>query len=234
MTRKDTILIAVVINAGLLAILFTTAIIYDTDKLVEQNEFMSPILDNTIALQTPTQPPSTPVVDEVDNVLQFYSQPPAKMIAFAEEPQEEIPEPVAVQSNLSEEDVDFSNTPELNYVEIVVKKGDVLEKIARANGTTTSELKRMNHLPNEKLSIGQVLKVPTNVNPQNRTNATRQMTAAPVEDVNGAVYYVVKSGDNPWKIARQYHVKFEDILKLNHLDEEKARNLKVGDRIRVK
>jgi peptidoglycan endopeptidase LytF len=48
------------------------------------------------------------------------------------------------------------------------------------------------------------------------------------------VYYVVKSGDSPWKIAKQFNVKPEDILQLNHLDEEKARNLKIGDRIRIK
>ena len=48
------------------------------------------------------------------------------------------------------------------------------------------------------------------------------------------VYYVIKSGDNPWKIARQFGVKYDEILRLNQLDEEKARNLKIGDRVRVK
>ena len=42
MTRKDTILIAVVINAGLLAILFMTAVIYDTDKASIRSSFETP------------------------------------------------------------------------------------------------------------------------------------------------------------------------------------------------
>lgn len=48
------------------------------------------------------------------------------------------------------------------------------------------------------------------------------------------MYYIVKGGDNPWKIAKQFQVNFDDILRLNNLDEEKARNMKIGDRIRVK
>ncbi len=122
-------------------------------------------------------------------------------------------------------------------MEVTVKKGDVLEKIARANGTTVAMIKRANGLQNEKLSIGQVLKIPL------KREAGSSMVAETSikkpderrESVNGeAVYHVVRSGDNPWKIAKKYDVKYDEILRLNHLDEEKARNLKVGDRIRVK
>ena len=44
----------------------------------------------------------------------------------------------------------------------------------------------------------------------------------------------MKKGDNPWKIAKQFNVRFEDLLKMNNLDEERARNMKIGDKIRVK
>lgn len=47
-------------------------------------------------------------------------------------------------------------------------------------------------------------------------------------------YYTLKSGDNPWKVAKQFRVGFGELLKLNHLDEAKARNLKPGDVLRVK
>jgi LysM repeat protein len=47
-------------------------------------------------------------------------------------------------------------------------------------------------------------------------------------------FYIVKSGDNPWKIAKKFHISFEKLLQLNHLDEAKARNLKVGSRLRIR
>lgn len=151
MTRKDTILIAVVINAGLLAILFTTAVIYDTDKILDSTEFENSLVENK-QVQADSLPnlialaPSTG--DEVDNVLKYYSS--------KQEVQEELkPEPK------------------------------------------------------------QVLK----------------KEAEPTAEIS---YHIIKSGDNPWKIAKQYNVKYEDILRLNQLDEAKARNLKIGDRIRVK
>lgn len=47
-------------------------------------------------------------------------------------------------------------------------------------------------------------------------------------------FYIVKAGDNPWKIAKRFHISFEKLLQLNHLDEAKARNLKVGSRLRIR
>lgn len=47
-------------------------------------------------------------------------------------------------------------------------------------------------------------------------------------------WYVMKSGDNPWKVAKTNKIKFDDLLKLNGLNEERARNLKPGDRIRIR
>jgi LysM repeat protein len=108
-----------------------------------------------------------------------------------------------------------------------------LEKIARNNGTTVDAIKKANHLTTAKLSIGQVLRVPTGeIKPStvNQLSKETEMKASNFE----AQYYTIKSGDNPWKIAKQFNVKFEDLLHLNHLDEESARNLKVGDKVRVK
>lgn len=46
--------------------------------------------------------------------------------------------------------------------------------------------------------------------------------------------YIIKSGDNPWKIARKFHISFEKLLELNNLDEAKAKNLKIGQRIKIR
>lgn len=47
-------------------------------------------------------------------------------------------------------------------------------------------------------------------------------------------WYTIKPGDNPWKIAKSEKIDYEDILKLNQMTETKAKNLKPGDRIRIR
>ena len=254
MTSKDTILIAVVINAGLLAILFTTAVIYDSEKTIDHSEITSPLAQNKPAQSESSQTliATAQTGDEVDNVLKYYSSPQAQPIVV-ETQTETVPEPIAIQSNAPDDEelseLDSDSSPHDHFVEVKVKKGDVLEKIAKRYKTTVVAIKRANQLQNERLSIGQVLKIPV----KQESSAIAQTTSSskqkeekeeslPVQkqeakkDGEGAeaVYYVVKSGDNPWKIAKKYNVRDEDILRLNQMDEEKARNLKVGDRIRVK
>ncbi len=46
-------------------------------------------------------------------------------------------------------------------------------------------------------------------------------------------YYTVQSGDNPWKIAKKYHISYEKLLELNKLDEAKAKNLKIGQKLLI-
>ena len=46
-------------------------------------------------------------------------------------------------------------------------------------------------------------------------------------------YYTLKSGDSPWKIAKQFEIDVSTLMELNELDEETARKLKIGDRVRV-
>lgn len=245
MTRKDTILIAVVINAGLLAILFATAIIYDdTNKEGNSIEISSSLSE--IKPLKEEQPPSLIAVssgDEVDNVLKHYHRPTQASHPLLIETSTEnyVPEPLTVQAYRQEESKEESF---FQCLEITVKKGDSLDKIARGNHTTVSAIKKFNHLQNENLSIGQVLKIPMKkelssplslVNPSLVSSSSISLPVLKQEvDLSLPTYYSVKSGDSPWKIAKQFNVKYEEILKLNQLDEEKARNLKIGDRIRVK
>src|SRR5262249_15824462 len=105
-------------------------------------------------------------------------------------------------------------------------------------------IKKANNLTTTKLAVGQTIRIPKSPTSQNELSMVSSKAATAMasakEEVKKAApaydiqYYTVKSGDNPWKIAKQFNVKFEDLLRLNNLDEEKARNLKIGDKIRVR
>lgn len=224
MSRRDTIIIAVLINASLLAFLFVMAINVDEENVIEQPEIAKVIEEK--AKIPPKKRSSIPDIalaqinsaDEVDNLLKDLSMGELPHPAVIEEPYFPI--------------VEEPKNQDVNYVEVTVKRGDVLSKIAQSNHTTVESIKKANRLNSEKLSIGQVLRVPVGA-PKKPIAAIAPVAPLAPSLPTEPEYYVVKSGDNPWKIAKQFHVKFEDLLKLNNLDEEKARNLKVGDKIRV-
>ena len=92
----------------------------------------------------------------------------------------------------------------------VVKAGDSLWKIANSYGVSVSDLKTANNLSNNVLSIGQQLKIPNSV--------------------SNEIIYVVKSGDNLWKIANSYGVSVDDIKKLNNLT---SNLLSIGQKLKI-
>jgi peptidoglycan DL-endopeptidase LytF len=253
MNRRDTIIIAVLLNAALLAILFVMAINNDDNSVMDPAGNTHVIADVTETPLPPSQEiitlsASSPQVntppsgDEIDQALKQYANNPELILVDDEaEPTDkeplELPAPITTTPPQNPEPPPSTQHPQV--VDVTVKKGDALEKIARANNTTVDAIKKANNLTNNKLSIGQVLKVP--VNTKKASTATAQSkSSATKESKDKAVamadpeFYTIKSGDNPWKIAKQFHVKFDELLKMNNLDEEKARNLKVGDKIRVK
>lgn len=253
MNRRDTIIIAVLINAGLLAVLFVMAINNDDYSVSNMQGELSTIVDVTeqstnptfnITATTPLQQESFQSGDELDYALKQYANEPELILVDDEnEPTEIKPvePPPAITTTPPQNPEPHPSTPP-HYVDITVKKGDALEKIARANNTTVDAIKKANDLTSNKLNIGQVLKVPVNTKKaststaNNTSSKDQQNTEKEARKIASTdpEYYVIKSGDNPWKIAKQFHVKFDDLLKLNNLDEEKARNLKIGDKIRVK
>lgn len=239
MTRKDIIIISVLVNAGLLAILFVMAINTQEDGVVEEPSVNLALHEKKVVEPT-IEPEIIPLAslnttsqgeDELDRVLKDYAIP-----VHAEIYDEENPE--NFQKEIEVAQITPSGRDEGGFIEITVKRGDALEKIARANGVTVSAIKKINNLKNEKISIGQVLKIPKAKLEKDpiavQDNKPAKKTEKNVDSSDNVVYYTIKSGDNPWKIAKQHHVNFEDLLRLNQLDEEKARNLKIGDRIRVK
>lgn len=97
----------------------------------------------------------------------------------------------------------------------VVKKGDSLWSIARANGLTVDELKSLNNLSSNVLHVGDTLLI---------------SSADSTSDDGNDNYYVVKSGDTLWSIARKYNLSVNELKALNNLS---SNVLSVGQRLIV-
>ena len=91
--------------------------------------------------------------------------------------------------------------PEATYT---VKKGDSLYSIANKYNTTVDELKRINNLTSNILSIGQVLKLPSD-------------KASDEEKEENTITYTVQKGDSLYSIAKKYNTTIDAIKNLNNL-----------------
>lgn len=193
MSRRDVIIIAILMNVALLGLLFVLATREEVPHAVVAEKIPSSVMQESEsrALEVP-------------------------LFSVNTHPNESESEPLL-------------STPSPQVIEVTVKKGDSLEKIARTYGSTVEAIILWNGLKNNRIDVGDVLKVPKVSSKDGPTPSH-----SPVMFSGEGEFYVLKKGDSPWKIARKFHMNFEDLLKLNHLDEEKARNLKVGDKIRIR
>ncbi|MDR2539992.1 MAG: LysM peptidoglycan-binding domain-containing protein [Chlamydiales bacterium] len=213
MSRKDTIIIAVLVNAGLLIILFASALkspVHDT--CYQPVEPFKPIVDVPLKKEVMIQKGDT-----VDHALE----------QFVKQRVNTIEQPVLIQNPSVVEEprqtVVLDNDTEkwTEHIEVTVKKGDMLAKIARQYCTTVREIMRLNELQTSHLRIGQVLKIPSH------------RAVSPVLEETSQ-YYIVKEGDNPSSIAKKNNIKLEHLLNLNEMSEEKARKLRPGDKLRIR
>lgn len=235
MNRRDTIIIAVLLNAGLLIVLFATSL--KSDKTEEAAPQVQVLSSNQPEVQS-TPPVAAAVsvgTDQVDQVIQQYVTPQVTGQTVESQPNF-LADLQAIGTEQSPAPV-MENTPAVAdsmaepLKEVKVKKGDVLERIARQNHVSVDELMRANKLSSTRLKIGQTLKIPSQSAKGGATAARTSVTSASAES---AQYYTIKNGDNPWTIAVKHHMKVDELLKLNNMNEDKARRLKPGDRIRIK
>lgn len=91
----------------------------------------------------------------------------------------------------------ISVSPEVSDT-YIVQKGDSLWSIANKFNMTVSELKNLNNLTNNLLSIGQVLKIKDSSS-------------------NGETTYTVQKGDSLWVIANKYGITTEELKNYNKL-----------------
>jgi len=114
-----------------------------------------------------------------------------------------------------------------NYISYTVKPGDTLYSIASNNGVSVDTIISDNVLPNNNLSVGQVLRL--RVSDGEVLECFGPDFDIP-EEIVPSVTYVVKAGDNLYNIAKQYNTSVSEIVSLNSLPNN---NLSVGQQLLI-
>ena len=105
----------------------------------------------------------------------------------------------------------------------VVRKGETLAKVAKQNGVTLAELKRINHLrtdhvaPGTKLTLATPAKtlVAANSKPAKAAPAKIQL-AKQAKKAPRLARYTIRRGDTLASIAKRFKVDKDDLLRWNH------------------
>lgn len=92
----------------------------------------------------------------------------------------------------------------------IVKKGDTLYQIALDNNTTVDEIKSLNNLTNNTLMIGELLKLPNALLPEDT--------------------YIVQKGDSLYSIASKYNTTVDALKEVNNLE---SNILSVGQVLKI-
>lgn len=118
---------------------------------------------------------------------------------------------------------------EIGYKEYEVKAGDSLYSIAQKFNTTVNDIIKENNLQTTILSVGQILKIPTN---------KTETLPDTIKECFGEGYmepkyetYTVKRGDNLYDIARKYNTTVIHLMDLNNLT---STNLQIGQVLKVR
>ncbi len=96
-----------------------------------------------------------------------------------------------------------------------VKKGDSLYQIAKKYNTTVDEIKKINNLTSNNLSINQILIIPTEKKPLETTEENT---------------YVVQKGDSLYKIAKKFNTTVNELKSLNNLE---SNTLSIGQKLLI-
>lgn len=133
----------------------------------------------------------------------------------------------------------------------VVQPGDTLFRISRAYGLTVEELRALNGLDDNYISVGQTLRVSEGAMPATppRTGSGAGVSAEPIPDrpqapadaaprpagpptaPAGTVVHVVERGETLFRIALRYDTSVEELRRLNGITGDR---IEVGQRLVVR
>ena len=119
-----------------------------------------------------------------------------------------------------------------NYTNYIVKRGDTLYSIARANNISVDTLIKDNSITNNNINVGQILKIRT---PNNQETVIEECigpdyTPPDTNTTPVLTTYTVKSGDNLYAIAKRYNTTASAIMLLNNLPNT---NLSIGQKLKI-
>lgn len=242
MSRKDIIVMSVLVNAGLIIILLVSSLTSKesyfvassakvAESILESNEngMISTVKQEEKATEMNVVSEKANLAEEKNNEQPFVKLEQAEEIIH-KLPEIAVAEAKVETNELKEMALQVKKTKENKFLEIKVKKGDTLEKIAKDNNSSISDILKVNELSNTFLRIGQTLLVPKSDN----LSGEKLKGVAKKSSISEADYYTVKCGDNPWTIAMKHHLKVDELLKLNNLDTATAKKLRPGDKLRIK
>ena len=156
-----------------------------------------------------------------------------------------IPAKVSPSNPAAEATNNSSDKPEFDskgYDVYSIKNGDNPWTIARKLKVNYEALLEINDIENPRdLKIGQMLRVPKPGQKPMSTIASedeegfigpRQKDAVETPfDADGHQVHSVKSGENPWTIARKLQVDYKELIELNQIDNPK--DIKVGLKLKI-
>ena len=103
-------------------------------------------------------------------------------------------------------------TKETSDDHYVVKSGDTLYSIAKKYNTTVDEIKKLNNLTSNTLTINQQLKIPSN------------------EQTKDEIIYTVQKGDNLYSISKRYGLTQQELMDYNNLT---SNLLSIGQQLKI-
>jgi membrane-bound lytic murein transglycosylase D len=108
-----------------------------------------------------------------------------------------------------------------------VKPGETLSHIAVKNRVSIAKIKKWNALSNNKIKVGQKLKIigqsKTIANSPTTTPQTAKVSKATTQSSQQVIFHRIKPGETLWSLSRKYRVKISDIMKWNKLKNDQVK-----------
>ncbi|QNR86089.1 LysM peptidoglycan-binding domain-containing protein [Pedobacter riviphilus] len=172
-----------------------------------------------------------------------YNVSPKDIMAFNDNKYLQIGVIIKVPTNIPFTANGSSNTTQSvstsNVIEHIVKPKENLNMLAEKYGTTINEIKTLNNLSGNNLSIGQVLKIPAKNADQSNTaapaippakNNTERVAENSQPSDQTMIEHTVQPKEFLGKIAEKYGTTVEEVKKANNLS---GNNLRIGQKLKI-
>jgi LysM repeat protein len=120
---------------------------------------------------------------------------------------------------------------EASTTSYTVQRGDTLSGIARRHNTTVQAIKAANSKTSDTIRVGEELRIPGQADSAPAASAPAAPRAQQAQAAADGEH-VVRAGEFPGSIARQYGMTTQELLTLNNITD--PRTLQVGQRLRVR